>query len=98
LISSEKQPQVKAMVTKGREEEEQVYDLDMIIDVKGWKAMGNKLSSYPIKSLELIAQKKEEKQSSKEEGKDEDSDEIEIGSTVDLSPKKDSDEEQLGLF
>jgi topoisomerase-4 subunit A len=98
LISSEKQPQVKAIVTKGKEEEEQVYDLDMIIDVKGWKAMGNKLSSYPIKSLELIAQKKEEKQSSKEEGKDEDSDEIEIGSTVDLSPKKDSDEEQLGLF
>jgi len=70
----------------------------MIIDVKGWKAMVNKLSSYPIKSLELIAQKKEEKQSLKEEGKDEDSDEIEIGSTVDLSPKKDSDEEQLGLF
>lgn len=98
LISSEKQPQVKAIVTKGKEEEEQVYDLDMIIDVKGWKAMGNKLSSYPIKSLELIAQKKEEKQSSKEENKDEDSDEIEIGSTVDLSPKKDSDEEQLGLF
>jgi topoisomerase-4 subunit A len=98
LISSEKQPQVKAIVTKGKEEEEQVYDLDMIIDVKGWKAMGNKLSSYPIKSLELIAQKKEEKQSSKEEGKDEDSDELEIGSTVDLSPKKDSDEEQLGLF
>ncbi|TDK42903.1 DNA gyrase/topoisomerase IV subunit A [Algoriphagus formosus] len=98
LISSEKQPQVKAIVTKGKEEEEQVYDLDMIIDVKGWKAMGNKLSSYPIKSLELIAQKKEEKQSSKEEVKDEDSDEIEIGSTVDLSPKKDSDEEQLGLF
>lgn len=98
LISSEKQPQVKAIVTKGKEEEEQVYDLDMIIDVKGWKAMGNKLSSYPIKSLELITHKKEEKQSSKEEGKDEDSDEIEIGSTVDLSPKKDSDEEQLGLF
>jgi topoisomerase-4 subunit A len=98
LISSEKQPQVKAIVTKGKEEEEQVYDLDMIIDVKGWKAMGNKLSSYPIKSLELIAQKKEEKQSSKEEGKHEDSDELEIGSTVDLSPKKDSDEEQLGLF
>ncbi|MCR9083178.1 MAG: DNA gyrase/topoisomerase IV subunit A, partial [Cyclobacteriaceae bacterium] len=98
LISSEKQPQVKAIITKGKDEEEQVYDLDMIIDVKGWKAMGNKLSSYPIKSLELIAQKKEEKQSSKEENKDEDSDEIEIGSTVDLSPKKDSDEEQLGLF
>lgn len=98
LISSEKQPQVKAIITKGKDEEEQVYDLDMIIDVKGWKAMGNKLSSYPIKSLELIAHKKEEKQSLKEEGKDEDSDEIEIGSTVDLSPKKDSDEEQLGLF
>lgn len=98
LISSEKQPQVKALVTKNKVDEEQVYDLDMIIDVKGWKALGNKLSSYPIKSLELIAQKKEEKQASKEEVKDEDSDELEIGSTVDLSPKKDSDEEQLDLF
>lgn len=97
LISTEKQPQVKVLVQKGKAEEEQEYDLDMLIDVKGWKAMGNKLSSHPVKEVQLISSKKAEK-SEKESEKADESDELEIGSTIDLSPKKDGDEEQLGLF
>ncbi|NVJ86114.1 MAG: DNA gyrase/topoisomerase IV subunit A [Algoriphagus sp.] len=97
LISTEKQPQVKVLVLKGKTEEEQEYDLDMLIDVKGWKAMGNKLSSHPVKEVNLISSQKAENKV--KEGQDDDSsDELEIGSTIDLSPKKDSDEEQLGLF
>ncbi|WP_268033636.1 DNA gyrase/topoisomerase IV subunit A [Algoriphagus sp. PAP.12] len=99
LISSEKQPQVMARVLKGKEEETLEYDLDMIIDVKGWKAMGNKLSTYDVKEVSLIVP---EKAPTEEKGEGDgseasDDEDLEVGSTIDLSPKND-DEEQLGLF
>ena len=81
------------------------YDLDMLIDVKGWKALGNKLSTYPVKEITLIQSEKvnenepEEGNSEGAEGTEaaEADQELEIGSTIDLTPKKDEDE-QLGLF
>jgi topoisomerase-4 subunit A len=100
LISTEKQPQVSAMVEKGKEEEQIDYDLDMLIDVKGWKALGNKLSIYPLKTVELIEAKKIEDtsyESEEEDLEEESDDQLDVGTTIDLSPKKD-DEEQLGLF
>ena len=101
LISTEKQPQARVTLVKGKEEEEMEYDLDMLIDVKGWKALGNKLSTYEIKSLSLIESKKSAKQEESESEVDEDStdsdEDLEVGSTINLSVKKD-DEEQLGLF
>ncbi|WP_075351094.1 DNA gyrase/topoisomerase IV subunit A [Algoriphagus marinus] len=100
LISSEKQPQVSAILIKGKEEEQVDFDLDMLIDVKGWKALGNKLSTYQVKEVSLIAPKKSDKKSddSEEEAvEDESDDQLDVGTTIDLSPKKD-DEEQLGLF
>ncbi|GAB2610912.1 DNA gyrase/topoisomerase IV subunit A [Belliella aquatica] len=100
LVSTEKQPQVKAKLQKGKEQEENEYDLDMLIDVKGWKSVGNKFSSHQILEIELIQPKKVEK-SEKEEGDSEASgdvdDSLEIGSTIDLKINKD-DEDQLGLF
>ncbi|EAZ82756.1 DNA gyrase/topoisomerase IV subunit A [Algoriphagus machipongonensis] len=99
LVSTEKQPQVSATLIKGKdkEEEEMEYDLDMLIDVKGWKAMGNKLSTHPIKELQLIESKESKCETkTQEEGED---DGVEVGKTIDLSVKKDEDdEEQLGLF
>lgn len=99
LISSEKQPQVMARVLKGKEEETLEYDLDMIIDVKGWKAMGNKLSTYDVKEVSLIVPEKAPTEEKVEGDGSEASDDedLEVGSTIDLSPKND-DEEQLGLF
>ncbi|SEG13348.1 DNA gyrase/topoisomerase IV subunit A [Algoriphagus boritolerans] len=103
VVSTSSQPQVSVTLTKGKEEEVMEYDLDMLIDVKGWKAIGNKLSTYPVKDVSLIiSEKAEEEESSMEleEGNEEvtDSDqELEVGSKIDLSPKKDEDE-QLGLF
>ncbi|RAI93916.1 DNA gyrase/topoisomerase IV subunit A [Algoriphagus yeomjeoni] len=101
LISSEKQPQARVTLIKGKEEEEMEYDLDMLIDVKGWKALGNKLSTYEIKSISLIESKKSDQSEETESDQDEDDsdadDDLEVGSTIDLSVKKD-DEEQLGLF
>ncbi|RPA69187.1 DNA gyrase/topoisomerase IV subunit A [Cyclobacteriaceae bacterium YHN15] len=97
IVSSDKQPQVKVLLAKGKEQEEVEYDLDMLIDVKGWKAIGNKLSSHKvleIKLLDSISQKEGGEENSSE-GNEED---IEIGSTVEFKIKKDDEEEQLGLF
>jgi topoisomerase-4 subunit A len=84
------------------------YDLEMLIDVKGWRALGNKLSVYEVKDLKLIVSepaKAEEQVEAVLEGEEEEEEErteevdndLEIGSTIDLTPKK-GDEEQLGLF
>jgi len=104
LISSEKQPQVSAVLQKGKEDETMEYDLDMLIDIKGWKALGNKLSTYPIKELKLLKSTKVENISKGDsEGEDnpaaDENDDLEVGSSIDLSIKKEKDdEEQLGLF
>ncbi|WP_339707715.1 DNA gyrase/topoisomerase IV subunit A [Algoriphagus aquimarinus] len=100
LVSTEKQPQARVTLIKGKEEEVMEYDLDMLIDIKGWKALGNKLSTYEVKDLSLIESKKAEVKKEAEqtdENESESEDDIEIGSTIDLSVKKD-DEDQLGLF
>jgi topoisomerase-4 subunit A len=59
------------------------------------------LSTYEIKSVSLIESKKSDKGKDSESEKNEDDsdseDDLEVGSTIDLSVKKD-DEEQLGLF
>ena len=98
IVSSDKQAQVKVLLAKGKEQEEVEYDLDMLIDVKGWKAIGNRLSSHKIMEVKLLdnsSQKNERVEGTDEGNEDED---IEIGSTVEFKIKKDDEEEQLGLF
>jgi topoisomerase IV subunit A len=102
VVSTSSQPQVSVTLTKGKEEEVMEYDLDMLIDVKGWKAIGNKLSTYQIKEITLIHTEKAEAEPTGDgdQAENEDSDstqELEVGSTIDLTPKKD-DEDQLDLF
>ncbi|MDO9553916.1 DNA gyrase/topoisomerase IV subunit A [Rhodonellum sp.] len=97
IISTEKQPQVKAILEKGNETEEHEYDLDMLIDVKGWKALGNRLSSFPIKELTLLESVKEEEPENSSENPDKESDDLEVGTTVEMKIKKE-DDEQMDLF
>ena len=94
----------------GKEKEEQEFDLDILIDVKGWKAIGNKLSSYPVLELGLIesvakvSEPEEETDTIGETDPKEETDtsegeeDLEIGSTVEFKIKKDEDKDQLGLF
>jgi topoisomerase IV subunit A len=102
VVSTASQPQISVTLTKGKEDEVMDYDLDMLIDVKGWKAIGNKLSTYPVKDIALIhsektvAENPEESEELAEEVEDS-IQELEVGSKIDLTPKKDEDE-QLGLF
>lgn len=98
VISSDKQPQVKVLLEKGKEKEEVEYDLDMLIDIKGWKSIGNKLSSHKVLEVNLLTNTPEKTESNEEEALNSaEGDDVEIGSTVEFKIKKD-DEEQLGLF
>ncbi|WP_026951611.1 DNA gyrase/topoisomerase IV subunit A [Algoriphagus mannitolivorans] len=100
VVTTDGQAQISVTILKGKESEVMEYDLEMLIDVKGWKAIGNKVSSNPINDIQLI-----ESENSKEESNDDSTsaeedasdEELEVGSTIDLNVKKD-DEEQLGLF
>lgn len=59
VVSVDKQPQIELEYIKegSKEKETVLYDVDMLIDVKGWKAIGNRLSPHKIKSVKLLAGK-----------------------------------------
>lgn len=56
LLSGHSKPKIKLQVLKGKAktEEETEIDLSEAIEVKGMKAMGNRLSPHEVKGLELI--------------------------------------------
>jgi len=58
LISGAAQPVVNVVQLKGKEQTPETIEVDLsaVIDVKGMKAMGNRLSQHPIKSVELMAE------------------------------------------
>lgn len=52
--SADEQVQVKIHYVKAdKKEETSVYDLDMLAEVRGWKALGNRLPYAKIKSVEI---------------------------------------------
>ena len=55
--SADKQPQATVTFVRegSRKHEQQVFDLDVLVDVKGWKALGNRLTKHKVKSVESIA-------------------------------------------
>ena len=114
LVTTDAQAQVSVTFMKGKVEDQMDYDLEMLIDVKGWKALGNKLSANEVIELKLIeseqvidieaevGEEQEEESSDEEATTNEEpvadlSDDLEVGSTLTLTPKKGEDE-QLGLF
>lgn len=102
VVTTDTQAQLSVTLLKGKQEEQMEFDMDMLIDVKGWKAIGNKLSSHEVKEIHLISSEPLENELKQEEPEEEQSedlpnDSIEVGSTISLTPKK-GDEEQLGLF
>ncbi len=56
LISGAAQPTVSVEQLKGKEQTPEVIEVDLseVIDVKGMKAMGNRLSQHPVKKVELL--------------------------------------------
>ncbi len=68
LATTVAQPQVEVAYTvKGSRDRQTVsVDLDMVIDVKGWKAMGNKISQHSVKKVTLLNNEAKSKPSKKE--------------------------------
>jgi len=58
LLSGAAQPVVKVEQLKGKTLVPELVELNLadLIDVKGMKAMGNRLSAHPIQTIELIAE------------------------------------------
>lgn len=56
LATTVPQPQVEVtyMIKGVKERKTMSVDLDMLIDIKGWKAMGNKLSPHSVKKVTLL--------------------------------------------
>ncbi|WP_420386784.1 DNA gyrase/topoisomerase IV subunit A [Roseivirga sp.] len=52
------QIEVHYTVKGSRERKTSTYDVDMLIDIKGWKATGNKLSPHSVKKVVLLGNKK----------------------------------------
>jgi topoisomerase-4 subunit A len=79
LISGATQPIVKVEQLKGKEQTPETIEIDLsgLIDVKGMKAMGNRLSQQTVKSVELLAEIVNEEEVSPEP-EDEGADETEI--------------------
>ncbi len=87
LVSTLDNPQVELEVEKGKEKEKSVLDLSEVIDVKGWKALGNRLSLNRVVSVNLIEPVAAE----------EDNGELEVGDTIDFDVKN-GNQDQLGIF
>jgi topoisomerase-4 subunit A len=47
-------PEVEIEVIKGKSRETEAINLEDIIDLKGWKAMGNRLSQYKVTKVKLL--------------------------------------------
>lgn len=98
VVSTEKDPQIEVHYKKGKEAATATFDFDMLIDVKGWKAIGNKLPQDNIKKVKLLAKKAEDDVEAQIKEKGEGENGFDPGTTVDLEIKKKDDEDQLGLF
>lgn len=59
VVSTDPQPQIEVTFKKSAKdkEETQFYDLDMLTEVRGWKALGNKLSNYKVLRVKMLASK-----------------------------------------
>ena len=70
FVATKDAPEVEIEVVKGKEKVKEVVNLEDIIDVKGWKAMGNRLSQFKITKVMPV----EEPEDTGLEDGDEDSD------------------------
>ncbi|CAN5904760.1 DNA gyrase/topoisomerase IV subunit A [soil metagenome] len=61
-VSTSPEPQVELKVQRDKKSEKETERLllSAFIDVKGWKAMGNKLSYYKVHSVQVVRQEEEQ--------------------------------------
>lgn len=97
VTSSAKDPRVNVnyrTAARGGNKLDVTYSLVALIEVKGWKSLGNRVPHEYINSIELLEQPKEEKEK-------EEKDSLKIGDTVELSvesKEKEDENDQLNIF
>jgi topoisomerase IV subunit A len=94
VVTTEDGSQIEIQSLNKGQSETKLFDMEILIDVKGWKAIGNKLPIASVKKLKLIAAKKENDQV---EEKKEAEKVFNPGDQIILSPDK-PEEDQLDLF
>ncbi|MBX2840804.1 MAG: DNA gyrase/topoisomerase IV subunit A [Flammeovirgaceae bacterium] len=89
IVATHQKPEVEVQTKNSNKQlEVQKINLDEFIDVKGWRAIGNKLSYDKVTRIKLIPPKVVEVAKSKEEAAKDSSE----------NPKDDNDKDQLKLF
>jgi topoisomerase-4 subunit A len=68
-VTTSETPEIEAEVVKAKDKPKvtEVINLEEVVDVKGWKAVGNKLSQYKVSKVKLV----QEEETGLEEGDDE---------------------------
>ena len=102
IVSAAKDPKISVDYKKSARGEKlnSIYSLMAMIEVKGWKAMGNKLTTDKVIKVKLVPPTPEEIEAEKAEGKkveeiqEETKDDIKAGDSIDLSLNND----QMKLF
>jgi topoisomerase IV subunit A len=83
LVTTSETPEVELELIKGKDKEKsaEVVNLEDLIDVKGWKALGNRLSQFKVSKVTLI-------QEEEETGPEPDEDENEAETSSAIGEKK----------
>lgn len=89
FITVANDPEVEVTYKEKNKKLKETYKLEELIDVKGWRAMGNKFPVQNVQSAEIIA---------KEEPKVEEPNDIEALKQAVKDEVDQEDKEQLGLF
>lgn len=111
VATTQEHPQIElTFVRKGeKKHEKEFFDLDVLVEVKGWKALGNRLSRHKVKNVQLIGEassepvKKEKKKTKKKKSATQDAAVKSVGDEVvwDMSASgngKSKSKEQLNIF
>lgn len=107
VVSTLYSPQVQVTHkpdTKGATRMNTKYNIPSLIDVKGWKAQGNKLTNDKVFKVQLLdpdpeLEAKMKAELEPESLSEEDSDNLDVGTSIDLDVNSsDEDKDQLGLF
>lgn len=89
FITVANDPEVEVTYKEKNKKLKETYKFEELIDVKGWRAMGNKFPVQNVQSAEIIA---------KEEPKEEEPNDIEALKQAVKDEVDQEDKEQLGLF
>ncbi len=103
VVTTDRQPQVEVIVKKDKANETVTYDLDVIGELKGRTALGNKLTSQKVVSIKLLASNSSQDVEKKNIGLEiTNPDKLDLNSNgksdEDEDDEKDSDKGQLGIF